>query len=111
MLQSAVRFRYYRRPIEVGPPPEPVDLSKTLYETLGEWRASAHYTHNEWKPTRFWRRDEEDLLERVYPTAKPVTDIATDLGRSVSAIRAKARSLGLRRPLRGRAADAASAIE
>jgi hypothetical protein len=40
------------------------------------------------------------ILERHYPTATPVKDIAQALDRSVSSLRAKARQLGLRRQFR-----------
>ncbi|MBB2156636.1 hypothetical protein HLH33_09995 [Gluconacetobacter diazotrophicus] len=53
-----------------------------------------------WQKRGYWRDSEEDYLAANYPTKTPVVEIARTLGRSVSAIRAKARTLGLYRKAR-----------
>lgn len=85
-------------------------LPTTIYDTIGAWRASPAYRPEQKRRIRFWLQHEEEFLVQFYPTAMPARQIAEELGRSLGAVRAKARTLGVRRPLRGRAADAAEAL-
>ena len=65
------------------------------------------------KPTKTaacWSSDEEIYLARAYPTPTDVPFISKLIGRSLGAVRRKAQRLGLRRPLRGRGANAAFAF-
>jgi hypothetical protein len=57
-----------------------------------------------------WSRDEELYLARTYPTKTDAPFISKLIGRTLGAVRRKAQRLGLRRPLRGRAAKAAFAL-
>lgn len=67
-----------------------------LYPTQGDWRASEDY-----KPApsrrRLWTIKDEATVKLSYPTKTPVRDIAARLGRSIGAVRAKARQLSVRR--------------
>lgn len=54
-----------------------------------------------------WSADEERYVMLRYPTQVAVKFIARVTGRTIQAVRAKAIRLGVRRPLRGRAAGAA----
>ena len=54
-------------------------------------------------PARGWGWDDISYLVATYPKATRVREIATILGRTLSSVRGKARRLGMRRPLRGRA--------
>ncbi len=58
-----------------------------------------------------WSSDEEIYLARSYPTATEVPFISKLIGRTLGAVRRKAQRLGLRRPLRGRAANARLCID
>jgi hypothetical protein len=58
-----------------------------------------------------WSTDEEVYLARAYPATTPAPFISKLIGRTLGAVRRKAQRLGLRRPLRGRAADAAFALK
>lgn len=62
------------------------------------------------KTAACWSSDEEIYLARAYPTPTDVPFISKLIGRSLGAVRRKAQRLGLRRPLRGRAANAAFAL-
>lgn len=108
MQHGAIVF--YRPPQTPVMAPAIPALTTTLYETIGEWRASPHYRPEPKRRVRFWLCHEEEFLVQSYPTAMPARQIAEELGRSLGAVRAKARALGVRRPLRGRAADAAGAL-
>lgn len=73
-----------------------------LYPTQGEWRASPSYKPS--KPyRRLWTLKEEETVQLLYPSGMATQEIADQLGRSISSVRAKARQLGVRRPLRGKA--------
>lgn len=62
-------------------------------------------------PRTIWSSDEEVYLARAYPTATAAPVISKVIGRTLAAVRRKAQRLGLRRPLRGRAANAAFALK
>ena len=69
----------------------------------GDARAAPHRGRGAWSDASV------GLLLAVYPTSKPVRDIAAELGRSVGAIYAKARRLNLKRPRRSTAPSSAGA--
>lgn len=88
-----------------------------LYPTQGEWRASSSYKPKQSR-RRLWTLDDERTVKLSYPTKTPVKEIATQLGRSIGSIRAKARQLGVRRrpvgisePVEYRSADTAKVSE
>ncbi|MCX2566947.1 hypothetical protein OQ496_10820 [Acetobacter suratthaniensis] len=58
-----------------------------------------------------WSSDEEIYLARAYPSITAAPVISKLIGRTLGAVRRKAQRLGLRRPLRGRAANAAFALK
>jgi len=77
-----------------------------LYQTEDEWKASPSYIPSRTR-RRLWTLADEKTVQLLYPTKMPSHEIADKLGRSVGSVRAKARQLGVRRPLRGKSARGA----
>ncbi|GEL54862.1 hypothetical protein ABO01nite_28690 [Asaia bogorensis NBRC 16594] len=88
--------------LDHAPARAPKKRDPYVFETLAEWKASPFYRPAP-KPRarRLWSREEELLVADRYPTETPVRDIAPVVGRTIGAIRAKARKLGFFRPKKG----------
>ncbi|CDG41022.1 hypothetical protein ASAP_2977 [Asaia bogorensis] len=88
--------------IDDTPVRAPKKSDPNLFGTLAEWKASPFYRPApKLRARRLWSREEELLVADRYPSETPVRDIAPVVGRTIGAIRAKARKLGFFRPKKG----------
>lgn len=70
-----------------------------LFKTFSDWKASPLYrAASKPRSRRFWSAEEELLVANYYPSDTPVREFAPVVGRTIAAIRAKARKLGFSRP-------------
>lgn len=96
---------YHRPAAPAFPIIAPTLPSNGIISDLNAWRShfySAPTTERRvFRKIRHWLSHEVAYLHQSYPTRMSARDIAAELGRSVGAIRSKARALGLRRPRKG----------
>ncbi len=73
------------------------EIAKRLGRTVVAITDKAYYLGVKRKsyPDKLWTAEELQLLRELYPTHKDIQDIAERIGRSPSAVRAKADGLGI----------------